>query len=222
MSYLFFHKMIRNDEHCPLCRRYYVSFHTTLNEVYDNAILNIEDINKEDSINLKNGNSIWIDEWVRRRNGDLYKIMKIQPNIILNLNDNLDNTMDSKIECNNTNFMVLQITVNKLVDCPNNIIFKISFHNNIEEAFTTILKIIIDIDDDNYNYYYDDDDDNNINNKINLGDDDIAQLKNLKPIWKNSDLTNKKKGYHFQIIDINKSKSVFLNEECPQIQQNIW
>jgi len=48
-----FHLVIRNDNHCPPCRYWYLT--TT----------------KDDK--PQTGDVTWIDEWPRRRNGDKYQ-----------------------------------------------------------------------------------------------------------------------------------------------------
>lgn len=35
MAFLSFHEQIRNDEHCPICRRYYITLCKTFDEAYE-------------------------------------------------------------------------------------------------------------------------------------------------------------------------------------------
>jgi hypothetical protein len=82
--------MVRNDDHCPICRRYYVSIHKTLEETYEEIVKCMTDEFKSEQLeDLKQGKSLWVDEWVRRRNGDSYQILKIIPEKIYCLNDHV-------------------------------------------------------------------------------------------------------------------------------------
>src|SRR5579863_876262 len=62
------HLCIRNDEHCPTCRKFFITLH-----------------NSGDGNIHKPGKSEWVDEWIRRRNGDKYQNIYITPNEVYNL-----------------------------------------------------------------------------------------------------------------------------------------
>ena len=123
MAYMNFHLQVRNDNHCPTCRQFFI----TLNDTLDDA-----DRNSGCSESLRDGQSVWVDEWVRRRNGDLYQIIKVVPNELYDLSDN-----DMRNNLDNTNFsnqyMFLHIKIRKNRCCPDNIKFYISFHETLNE-----------------------------------------------------------------------------------------
>lgn len=75
MFHIFLHKEIRNDNHCPECRKHYISAHEKFNDAYDNETYKIYDLDLENEAKFKKGEPIWINEWVRRRNGDKYHIV---------------------------------------------------------------------------------------------------------------------------------------------------
>ena len=212
MTYLFFHKMIRNDEHCPNCKRYYISFYDTLEDAYIRAKDEIVEDTDVDLILLKEGYSVWVDEWVRRRNGDKYQIVKIKPNEIYDLCEDLSNGFD--INHSEMKFMVLRIDVNKSYACPNNIEFHISFYESIDKAYDEIIEMINILN-------YDGDEETE---KNQLNDDEKLQLKDLKSIWKNNPdyYAEKGNGHHYQIINMKIEKNIYLNGECSQIQPENW
>lgn len=45
-----FHQIVRNDNHCPTCRRWFLTV-------------------TKDTEKLQSGYVTWIDEWARRKNG---------------------------------------------------------------------------------------------------------------------------------------------------------
>lgn len=34
MTFVYLHEKIRNDEHCPICRQYYISLHISMEDAY--------------------------------------------------------------------------------------------------------------------------------------------------------------------------------------------
>jgi hypothetical protein len=108
-----FHLVVRNDSHCPTCRMWYF-------KVYKSNL-------------QQSGNVIWVDEWVRRRNGDKYQTITIIKDKIYNLsNYSLESGND--IGAAAVTHAVVFISVDKSKWCPDNIVFSISFHENIEGA----------------------------------------------------------------------------------------
>ncbi len=98
---MLFHKRVRNDDHCPICRIFTVSFHST--EAVD------EDINEHKETLLK-AKSLWIDEWVRRSNGDKYDVLPLSHEETYDLSEVC--TSDTKADitaCNEAYMFVLPI-----------------------------------------------------------------------------------------------------------------
>src|SRR5438874_774721 len=91
---------------------------------------------------LKVEKPVWVDEWVRRGNGDKYQIAELEENKTYklleddftdyNFDDNFD---DIRFPVKGCNYMFLHIRVDKERECPYNINFKISFYETIRDAF---------------------------------------------------------------------------------------
>lgn len=82
-KYALLHIRIRNDYGAEEARILKVYYGDSKEELYDRIVkdvINKSDIENEDVEKqaLYNYKEIWIDEWVRRRNGDLFKLYKIE------------------------------------------------------------------------------------------------------------------------------------------------
>jgi|688.fasta_scaffold807515_1 hypothetical protein len=118
--YAYLHQRIRNDEHCPNCRKYYLTVYQTQQHCF-----------KHPKLTLTN-NTVWEDEWVRRRNGDCYSY---QP-IVLGLEYDLNSFEYIECECEQNNYENIQfILICKTVDtrlyCPDNIKYSVWFFNDL-------------------------------------------------------------------------------------------
>jgi hypothetical protein len=124
--YAYLHQRIRNDEHCPTCRTYYLT-------VFEN---------KMDCGMLyeKGNNSVWVDEWIRRRNGDRYTIQPINYEKIYDLNE-FDELNCVKIPNMSAKFILIHTLIDKQEYCPNNIKFNVSFYENESEIISSCFKI---------------------------------------------------------------------------------
>ncbi|AYV82997.1 MAG: hypothetical protein Hyperionvirus3_143 [Hyperionvirus sp.] len=132
--YVLVHKRVRNDDHCPICRIYYVSIHKTVEDAM--KLLETESIESDDLTNLKKGYRVWVDEWVRRSNGDRYQIFKATANKIYDDAASLNEAEpDDEAKDTELGYMLLQINVKKFEYCPDNISYKISFHNTLDAAW---------------------------------------------------------------------------------------
>src|SRR5437762_10716938 len=148
IKYMFFHSVIRNDDHCPICRRYYISLHSTMNDALAFSSVSLED--ESDICALKTNKPVWVDEWVRRNNVDKYQIIELVKNKIYNLrNYNIDSGESNDSDNNDTryslggfNYMLLHIHINKENWCPDNINFKISFYETAIDAFKNGLSLM--------------------------------------------------------------------------------
>ena len=191
MPYLYLHKEIRNDNGCPTCKKYYVSLHNTHQEAYEAGLNNI--ITDDDRKKFKNGGKIWIDEWIRRRNGDVYQICKIVFDMEYDLSkwDICSSMSDDK---NITNcYLLLHISIDKDKWCPDNIIFNIIFYKTISEI------------------------NNSLKNKLN--ESIIKKIQNMEKIWINEDDDS---GEYYQLIKPEYNKNIYLNELCSYIDPNIF
>jgi hypothetical protein len=110
----YLHKRVRNDEHCPNCRKYYLTVCETQQHCFKHPELTLT------------SNTVWEDEWVRRRNGDRYSY---QP-IVSGLEYDLISFEDT--ECEQEKYEYIQfILICKTVDtrlyCPDNIKYSVWF-----------------------------------------------------------------------------------------------
>ncbi|AKI78797.1 hypothetical protein qu_45 [Acanthamoeba polyphaga mimivirus] len=207
MKYMVCHLQIRNDFHCPTCRQPKVFFYNTFEEAYNKACNYIGNMDDFDRKMLKEGSSIWIDEWIRRNNGDKYQIIKITTNKEYELlkyeNEEFHEESDVETDAesneelcgeNIIKYMLLHIKVKTSKWCPNNIKYFVSFHFELETACD-----IVDIGD-----------------KSSL-------LKNLEPVWINKNKLDvglcSKGGDYFQIIELESDKKFNLNKFCSQLKK---
>lgn len=206
MKYMVYHLQIRNDFYCPTCRQPKVFFYNTFEEAYNKACNYIGNMDDFDRKMLKEGSSIWIDEWIRRNNGDKYQIIKITTDKKYELlkyeNEEFHEESDAESDAesneelygeNIIKYMLLHIKVKTSKWCPNNIKYFVSFHFELETACD-----IVDIGD-----------------KSSL-------LKNLEPVWINKNKLDvglcSKGGDYFQIIELESDKKFNLNKCCSQLK----
>lgn len=114
MNVATFHQCVRNDYHCPTCRVWYLKV-------------------SKDTDKLQLNTVEWIDEWVRRRNGDKYQTINIIPDVDYNLSAWSLNT-NSNMDVNAT-YLLLWININKKGYCPDNIIFHVNFYESESKAY---------------------------------------------------------------------------------------
>ncbi len=196
---------VRNDDHCPICRVPFVSFHSSFDNAYSKLLSDLDPENKDferNKIKLAKGKSIWIDEWVRRSNGDRYQIIELSSSVKYNLNDLDTGCLKSDISNKNIKYMLLRIKIRTQLDCPNNVRYYVSFYETIDQIYSeTLLSKFPQIE----NY--------------------VSFLTNLEPVWinLNSDLNLDKidpsGGDFFQIIEIDSVTGDSLNKYCPQLLQ---
>jgi hypothetical protein len=210
--YALVHQRVRNDYHCPICRRYYVSFHKsskTAVEFAKNKITKGEDIEnddlKEKLEDLESVHQCWIDEWVRRRNGDWYQIKPINNGDEWNLTDFCEqNTVDKRDE--HPQFMMLHIQVNKKAWCPENIQFFLTFHSTIKDAEAQARDIPLVLHKDSYDY--------KTQTLQFVTFPDVDQF-----IWIEE---SESVGHHIQLFSITLGDELELNSFCEHIQPENW
>lgn len=207
-KYMSLHMRVRNDDHCPICRMYYISIHHSLTD----AIENCSSGNYDD---LEKGNVICIDEWDRRRNSDKYQAFELTLGRIYdmssyNINDKERYKYDQpsnngsvrakqkKVD-NNVQYMLLHIKVRSKCYCPDNIKFEISFYKTFNEAFLT--------------------------GKGYLKRGKIISDFRKMPVWQtvnDIECLDDHDGDHYQIIKLECDKRICLNTYCTQIQPKNW
>jgi hypothetical protein len=201
--YVFFHTVVRNDDHCPVCRRHYVTFYSDFDEAVKCASQEMEEKAKPKRIErLKKGHAVWIDEWVRRSNGDRYRISNLRPEMTHQFGGEYDQDVENGELKNNVSFMALHICIRRSEWCPENITFSVSFHTTIEKA----------CDMGKSSLYSDEEDED----KSII--DSVEKIRNLQPVWKPCG-DDEGSGNHFQIIPIECNKKMYLNEHCYQLKE---
>jgi hypothetical protein len=201
---LYYNKCVRNDHHCPECRKYFISIHKTKEEACNAALKEMSLLEQDDEGKkteekyktiLEKGEVIWIDEWVRRSNGDIFQVFKIIPTMEYktkgdNINVKCKLNNDGEIK-----YLVLNIYVDKNKDCPNDILFYISFHCDIKSACDYGLEII---------------NENKDNNESNG-----EKLMLLKPLcFGDKDLYN-----YIRIVELEYNKEYKLNDFCDKFSE---
>jgi len=225
------HTMIRNDEHCPICRRYYISVHKSK----EDALNQLTDLEEKQSEQLKTYNHVWIDEWERRRNGDDYEIIKITSDKIYNLHK-LSKDVYKEGKEGEVKYLFLHINVNKNKWCPDNLNYKISFHTTKDKAYEYGTEVMTSVNNDSDNSDNEDGDDyksekkklGNSEPELRVGqvqsaqsvDSRLAKLISNSPVWIKDD--DKGNGNHYQIIQLELDKELYLNGFCKEIHPDVW
>ena len=206
------HICVRNDDHCPICRRYYVSFHTSWACAYARAIQQIED--EDAHAELERHSYCWVDEWVRRSNGDMFRICPVAAGTRWDLSDWGSINVGKQVLCQSkeVKFIALQISVDPAEWCPANLHYSIALFHTAEEAASDLVS-----------KYNDELESDEPESKSDLNEDRLHDLQTLRPAWV-VQLHNRSANYHFQVIDIDKSMCarIELNKYCPHIQPDVW
>lgn len=212
ITHVLIHMRVRNDDHCPRCRRYYVSFHTSWDNAYKTAIDDIDEDHedepeKTDKIKKELQESCcWIDEWVRRSNGDLYQIRPVLSGMQWNLSvTDIQNYSVNTIIGKAPSYMGVYIKVDKSLDCPDNIQFSIVLNSSFEKANECTLGMR-----ELYEGKHDEDD-IEAHNALSL------QLDKEKWIEDSDGV-----GHSFHVISIERNRGLGLNSFCAQIQPKNW
>lgn len=208
-TYIYTHKRVRNDDHCPICRMSYISLHETLEEAYDRAARAIDELMTDTrEYLLKHEMPVWIDEWERRRNGDQYYIFKVMENVVYDVNDTYEKNEFEYGENGEIQYMCLHTRVRKNEWCPDNIKFEVSFHRTLESAHNKCSNMI-EYDRECNEWEYDGDE----------YERNTDIIKKLEPLWIE---LNDSEGDHYQIIKIKYNTRICLNKYCDKIQPDVW
>jgi len=202
--FLLIHARIRNDDHCPICRRYYVSFHATWDAAYHSALKQMKleyQENEKDMEALRKNSYVWIDEWVRRSNGDSYRILSIDQKLSHDAQPFVSNVSEAP------GFFGLCIRIRPEDECPNNIQFRMHLAPSVSSCVTEMVK-------------YDRDD----MVETVLGPGEIKELEGQRAVWikLSSKLCSSPTFYHLQVVPIEPDHVMELNSLCPHIQHNAW
>jgi hypothetical protein len=128
---------IRNDNSCPDCRKMSVTFYESWDEAY--AAASSMDLPESSLAELAATSECWIDEWERRRNGDMYRICPITDGDQWNLQKpssiDVGKWCRTELQPNSAaNYFRLEITINMSEFCPDNFRVKVAFFRTIAEA----------------------------------------------------------------------------------------
>ncbi len=195
--YFYVHKCIRNDEHCHNCRQYYISIHNTINDIKHFIST---DLTKLQISELCKNKELWIDEWERRKNGDMYNIIGIEPNKIYNLNNLNFDSYDSTYTC--FTHLFLHINIDKSKSCPENINYKISFYTSYESVIESSFKYFSD--------------------HTNICSSKYKNIKQINNFFERDKEQNDGSGDYYKILKINVGEKIHLNACCENVQSNQW
>lgn len=228
--YLYSHLRVRNDDHCPICRIVLISIHDSLTEasrsvgdmVYEeeDSASEDEDQDEEKSVICKGPSlllhklfemkDIWIDEWVRRSNGDRYCISTLTDGTQYNLSQM--HKYSSEENEKDFRFLLLHTQVREW-DCPNNIQFYGSFYEKRSDACKALQK------------------------ECNLTLEQMTKFEQSESIWlesvDNYDWdeypehgieadSDDAEGDHYQLVPLKIGQEIILNDFCPAIQPQNW
>jgi hypothetical protein len=192
MPYIFMQKQIRNDNHCPTCRLEFIAVYANREE------------GEQDQDVVAFGCTEWVDEWVRRRNGDMYHFFKLAPDVVYDLHEydlggdkNVRTKTDTKSSdtANKEQYLLLQITVRKEEWCPDNITFKVSFHTTFATAFHFAKA------------------------NLELTGEDLGLLHKTNTLCSHQ---SEQEHDHYQIIPLRDAERVCLNNFCEFISEEMW
>lgn len=185
MSYLFVHKRVRNDDHCPSCKRYFVTIYNDAKEIYEMCDLYGDKLDE-----LMESSTVWIDEWVRRGNGDRHTIVPIYTGreYDIALAHNIRPKPSAPDE--NVKYMLLHITVDHKKWCPDNITFHATFYKTMD-----------DLKEDQVDH-------------LNI------EKFNEQTLWIPKSERDIKNGDFYQIIEIKPTETIDINSLCEEIQEN--
>lgn len=198
MTFIFLHKCVRNDLHCPNCRNYYLSIYNSRCEAVESLRYywseckpdNDEEDYDKDLQKLDMDGSLWISEWERRGNGDKFNVVSINPMTRYDLGD-LDYENSHGDNRDEIKYMLLNIKIDRDECCPDNFKYRTTFYSSLDEL--------------NLNY----EDDLNYDGELN------SKIRNFEPIWIPSD--SSKNGNFYQLIEVQHNAAYHLNSYCDQL-----
>lgn len=132
LKYAMVHIKVRNDESWPYTRVILVYYGSTIEcfKEYNDLIWSLSSKKMDRLINLK---KVWVWEWKRKGNGDLYKIYKVEDLETENIKKMLSRIEHKISVCQEDKFLLSDDEIYKLyedVDIPN--FLKINHHDNKE------------------------------------------------------------------------------------------
>lgn len=214
LKYVYVHKCVRNDNHCPTCRMHYVSVHANESVALEKMPEDQQFVNEP----------VWVDEWVRRSNGDRYQVFqsRVGGNYDLaehDVNDSFSGLYQSGEICC-VSYMLVNIKIDKDKWCPNNITFNIEFFETFKNAFTKMIerfKLEVEYDDEDLSDNEDDnyDDGTNEENIGNIYDEN----KNTKICVRKR---SKKIFNFFKIVKLEDNTEYCINEMFSQLSTEKW
>lgn len=236
--YVLFHSVVRNDDHCPVCQLHHVSFHPSVDKASHHAMcLMGEKSAKEHRETLQKGFAVWVDEWERRSNGDRYR-ETLQKGFVVWIDewarrsngdrfriaalasemshrlggDYEEDDLTKALPEHETWYMSLHVSIRRSEWCPDNIIFRVAFHDSMDAASDKCIHSwwretdywsIEDMDDEER-------------------DDMKKELSEFRSVWKPHTDRHEKhgdSGDHFQVIAVKCNETICLNDCCPQLKQ---
>ena len=129
------HICVRNDDHCPRCRVVKLAFSNSIGDALADANrMAWGPLEREERKTLGSTGKLWIDEWVRRSNGDLYLVFKADSRKTYNIYDMIDDDHRKNDDDAPNRYMLLHTKIRPNRWCPDNIHYFVSFHPTVEKA----------------------------------------------------------------------------------------
>jgi hypothetical protein len=224
IAFALVHVCVRNDDHCPVCKRYTVRFFPDWGAAYAAAKELIGDDDKEEELGiLKGASRCWIDEWVRRRNGDSYLICPVADGTRWALDDvgsvtTGDKPSEPLVCVNEAKYLGLSIRVERQVYCPENLRYRVTLHHTAEAAAQSLREAYQAA---TYDWRTEDEEERHDEDEAGHSATE-KRLAELESLW----LADAEKGvcFHLQVVPISREAGaeMKLHEYCPQIQPEAW
>lgn len=124
MAVVVIHQRFRNEEHCPTCRVWYIAAFPSMDSALQGTFPDDPDLAET----LRNNRTVWIDEWIRRRNGDRYTLIPFILDQEVKLPVFLHDNLESCISLPDKLWLKVLFHIRKDLSCPENIKYRITFH----------------------------------------------------------------------------------------------
>lgn len=231
MSFLLVHTQVRNDEGCPRCRKWFVGVFETQYQALERARKRISKVgefyvkgdyeHEEALADLERGRRVWIDEWVRRSNGDEYQIARINNGAHFASSRGVNPGSDLSRPAG---FMFVEFVIDGTRYCPDNVRLQVTFHESVTDAVEAKFAERWPVDR-NGNIEYCSERLDVL--KLNEAQDNRLKTKLVslacgKPVWLPRDKTWQGDGVFLQICKLEPGPMIQLTDLCKQLGREHW
>lgn len=197
------HLIIRNNNHCPNCRKWYIT-------------------PKKDMSKLQNNDIKWEGEWTRKRNGDKYQNINIKLNKEYDLSDwGLEINKNINIEATH---LILKIMIDQGELCPNNIKFYLNFFDNYQSAYDYTKEYVKyremwSLDNEYCGRRRNNDGKYDEKKKV-IDDMELPDLKD--GYWSDQIYTHNDGNVFIILIELEENEEICLNDYCSKLTSENW